>query len=755
MDTAKKTLRLAGLITLLSIWIPVENISAQGFIIPGHVPSHHPIIPRLTEHRVNVEIDDQIARVEVCQIFFNPSNRTVEGTYVFPLPKDASVSDFKMIADGKVMRGELLDRDKARKIYEDIVRRQIDPALLEYVDHNLFSAKIFPIPPGGEREIVLEYASLLRQEGELIRFSYPLLGNLSAERQWTRPEEPRRHSGGKNENAGSTGQIISIDLESRIPLKSIYSPTHEIDIVKKDDHHASVSYEGSRKENSDSFVLYYSFSKRDFGLNLLTYRPEKDENGFFMLLVSPKVAFSDRELLDKDILFVLDTSGSMEGEKIEQAKDALKYCIDRLRRGDRFNIITFSTETRMFNPDFVDADDYRADARLYVDRIEAKGGTNIYEALTDALKIKSEEGRPASIVFLTDGLPTVGETDPGRIVNHVSERNTGRVRIFTFGVGYDVNTMLLDKIAQMSRSVSDYIEPDEHIEQKISAFYDKIRYPVLTDLSLDYQGQRVEDVYPRHLPDLFKGSQLTVFGRYDRQRKARIVLKGKIRGREETFSYEADFSDEAGDLDFIPQLWATRKIGYLMDEIRLHGENDELREEIIRLSKVYGVMSPYTSYLVQEEEMLAGRRVVGGTLPRPMQDAFRVEGAASGAARISAHPESAPMDKGAFAVQMSKQSREMKEADAIGTHDLVKRVGNRTFYYIDDIWVDGEYDEDETIDIRYGSQAYIDLLLAHPELAKFAALGEKVIFQYKGKYIRISEEGKDQFTVDEIARLFR
>jgi Ca-activated chloride channel family protein len=753
-----------------------SSIFAQGFIIPRPVPPYHPPLPQLTEHKVDVEIIDQVAQVEIHQVFYNDSKRTIEGNYYFPLPKGASVSDFKMYVDGKVLSGELLEKEKARRIYEDIVRRNIDPALLEYVDHNLFSAKIFPIPPKKERKIVLEYSMLLKLDGDLVQFTYPLRGQFESERMVRRPrpimpgppyvipleEEDEDKKARRKEDKkpyADISQVIFVDLNSKIPLKNIYSPSHEVDISREDDHHAKISFEDKRKETEDNFVLYYSFSQSDFGLNILTYHPEDNEKNFFMLLISPKTEISKKEILEKEIVFIMDVSGSMSGEKIDQAKDALKYCINHLDRNDRFNLITFSTESKLFNKELVATSEYRKDAIAFIDKIEAKGGTNINEALLDALDMGYEKNRPISIVFITDGLPTVGETDIGKIISNVSDKNKDKIKVFTFGVGYDVNTVLLDKIATSNRAVSDYIEPNENIEQKISSFYDKISHPVLTDLSLDFGRIEVEDVFPQKLPDLFKGSQLTVFGRYEKGTKQDIKLTGKIKDKDKKFTYEADFSSFKKEHDFIPYLWATRKIGYLMDEIRLHSENKELKDEIIRLSKKYGVMSPYTSFLVQEEGDLAYEM---STQPvrilHQRTDALYLDhdnGITAGIEKKSTAP--APMDKGRFAVRMSKMSREMKEKETEGLRDTqyVKRIGARTFYFKNDFWVDGEYKDEKTIDIKYSSQAYTDLVLTYPEVAKFVAIGEKLIFKFKNKFIKISDKGREKFPQDELKKLFK
>ncbi len=775
MHSNKIKSAILGLIIFLTIVPFVSNIFAQGFIIPRPIPPYHPALPQLTEHKVDVKIIDQVTQVEVHQVFYNDSKQTIEGNYYFPLPKAASVSDFKMYVDGKVLSGELLEKEKARRIYEDIVRRNIDPALLEYVDHNLFSARIFPIPPKKERKIVLKYSSLLALDGDLVKFSYPLRGKLESERGIRHPrpitpgppyiiplEEGDEHKKSESKEDKKpypdVSQVIFVDLNSKIPLKNIYSPSHEVDISREDDHHAKISFEGKRKETEDNFVLYYSFSQGDFGLNILTYQSgDSDEKNFFMLLISPKTEIDKKEILEKDIVFILDVSGSMSGEKIEQAQDALKYCINHLDPNDRFNLITFSTESKLFKKELVNTSENRKDAIAFIDKIEAKGGTNINEALLDALDLENQKDRPISIVFITDGLPTVGETDARKIISNVSNKNTDKIKVFTFGVGYDVNTVLLDKIAESNRAVSDYIEPNENIEQKISSFYNKISHPVLTDLSLDLGSIAVEDVFPKKLPDLFKGSQLTVLGRYEKGKNVDISLVGKVKDKTRKFTYDADFSAVKKENDFIPYLWATRKIGYLMDEIRLHGENKELKDEIVRLSKKYGVMSPYTSFLVQEEDLITTGMPQNER--RMMKMAPESSNLMFNDASFAVTGERPAVDAGArqgmMAVKMSKKSRAMKEAEAPQQSQFIKRIGTRTFYFKNDFWIDGKYTDEKTIDIKYSSQAYTDLILTYSELAKFAVLGEKIVLKFKGKFIKISDKGTEQLSQDELKNLFK
>jgi Ca-activated chloride channel family protein len=745
-----KTLKSIPILAGLFIITAAASLHSQGFIVPGPgMPS-----PYLIRHKVEVEIVDQVARVIVRQTFYNISNRSLEGRYCFPLPKDASITDFEMIVDGKVMKGELLEKEKARRIYEDIVRRQIDPALLEYAGHNLFSASIFPIPPKEEREITLEYSSLLVYDGNVVRFSYPLRGQVSAGR--TGRNVPVRHPSGRGKRGGfwnpdreDVTQVIDIRIRSKNPIKNIYSPSHNVDISRRGDHRASVTYEGERKAVSESFKLFYSYSEDDLGLSLMTFK-DHERKGYFMLLLSPKTSIGENEILGKDILFILDTSGSMGGEKIEQAREALSYCINHLNDRDRFNIITFSTETRFFREEMVPYRENRKSALAFVRRTEARGGTNIHEALLLGLRMKFERRRSASIVFITDGLPTVGVTDAAAIVRNIDKANRNEVKIFTFGVGYDVNTMLLDRIAQESQAVSDYIEPEENLEEKITGFYAKISHPVMTGLDLDFGRVKVSDVYPKSLPDLFKDSQLVVLGRYRGGRSGTVMLRGWMNGKEKVFRYNVRFNaDEA--YDFIPHLWATRKIGFLMDEIRLHGENGELKEEIIRLSKKHGVMSPYTSYLVQEEDKL--EEIVD--VRRDAEPGTVLQRRKSGEGAGRAMDLAAAPAVGAVAVRNSKVSREMKEAESVPSMEGLQRVRGRTFYMREGFWVDQEYTDQKTIDLKAGSDAVVNLMLEFPETAKFLAMGEKVIFKFKDRFVKVSDQGEESLSRDEVREMFR
>ena len=706
--TMEKILWVFVLIVCLNFLI--QSVVADGIIIPEPIPDV-PRIPPLAikYHHVNISIDNQYAETKIDQVFKNEFNRDIEGTYIFPLPEEASISKFSMFVDDEELKGEILEKNKARQIYEDIVRRMKDPALLEYVDRNMFKARVYPIPARGEKRIKLEYSEVIKCDSGICRYVYPL--------------EPERFSSKPLESV-----VITVKLKSDRPIKTIYSPTHEISINRRDDYNAEISYEENDLLPEKDFELYYTVSEEDFGVNLLTHK-KSGEDGFFMLMVAPKWDIKEK-IIAKDIVFVIDTSGSMSGKKIEQAKNALKFCINNLNENDRFGIITFESNIEKFSDELVSVNSEEISNALdFVDRIESGGGTNINEALLDALKMMNVDERPNIIVFLTDGKPTVGVSDVGKILENVKNANTKNTRIFVFGVGYDVNTHLLDKISSQNKGVSEYVKPEEDIEVKVSNFYTKIKNPVLSNPELKFENIAVKDMYPQELPDLFKGSQLIMFGRYSGSGDSPIILRGEIGDKERIFTYEVNFPRENLKNDFIPRLWATRKIGYLLDEIRLYGEEKELVDEIIELSLEYGIMTPYTSFLVEVDTDL-GRPV---SMERARKGFFD---------SITENLLYAPTGVGGY--KASTSTRGLKESKvAESGSERVKFVGTKTFYFKDDVWLDNDYSkEKETTDIKYGSDTYFKLLQDYPEVGKYLSLGKKVKFCYADKCFNIGEEGE-------------
>ncbi len=702
-----ETARLALMTAALLYLAVAQTVHADGFIIPEPPPHVVRPVPDLAVkyHHVQVTVEDQVARTHIDQVFVNDSPFELEGTYVFPLPEDSAISDFAMFVDGERLSGKVLDRDEARRIYEDIVRGRRDPALLEYVGRNAFQARIYPIPSHGEKRVQLTYSEVLLAEQGLVHYVYP----LSTEQFSSRLLEE---------------VVITIDLQSSVPIKAIYSPSHTIAVERTGETSALVSFEANDVRPDTDFELYYTIADDDVGINLLSYK-EPGEDGFFLLLIAPNMETDTRAVIAKDVIFVLDTSGSMEGKKLQQAKDGLEFVLERLNENDRFNIIAFDTSVKTYARSLRPASDVR-EARRFVRELSAGGGTNIHRALLDAIEMTSGE-RPQFIIFLTDGLPTAGVTNVEAIITDVDRAAPEGVRLFTFGVGYDVNTVLLDTISQDHRGASAYVEPDESLEIEVSDFYRKISMPLLSNLELQLEGVVVDDLYPYPLPDLFAGTQLLVAGRYRGAGRAQITLQGTVNGMLRTFSYPAIRLPSQGGHDFIPRLWATRKIGYLIKEIRLHGENRELLDEIISLSVRYGIMTPYTSFLVDERQDI-------------LTDSGREHLAAGSKLAV---PMSMPVT-GAEAVADSQMQSSLLQSEQGGGSEVaeIKVVANKTFVLRDGIWTDTSYDPQQmrATPVQFASPTYFELVADHAEWGRYFAIGERMIIVLDGAAYQIDPD---------------
>lgn len=612
--------------TLAMLLAVLGAASAQGILYPiGQAPervrpgSPIPLRPIFVQPfyvkdlHVTTVINDAVAETTVSQTFVNSSSVAQEGTYLYPLPQGAMPTAFSMTVGEKTMEPRVLTAEEARTTYEGYVRRYRDPALLEYVGRNLVKISVYPIPPQSERVIKMRYTEVLKPQAGMRKYAY----SLSTSRFGSKP-------------VGAT--TVSIKLMTTSPLKNVFSPSHDLSVRRPDDRNATASWEGINDTSDRDLTLFYSTSADDVGLSLLTYR-SGDRDGYFMLLASPRVQVPKDRILPKQVVFVLDRTGSMSGKKIEQARKSLLFCLGKLHPEDRFDVITFNESPDVLTRTLMPASaENVTKARHFVENIEASGGTNIDDALRAALDlVKDEPGKTKMIVFLTDGLPTVGETDINTILKHFSQKNgsltqndalptlkttglKGRAeagnahpaRLFCFGLGYDVNVPFLDRLAALGNGDSDYVRPEEDVEATVSAFFAKVASPILSNVKLAFDGMDVYDVYPKTLPDLFQGSQLVITGRFRGNGAGSVHLSGLASGSEANFTLGAKSGEADGSNNFLPRIWAARKLGYLVDQVRLSDNpagKKEIIDEIVRLSREYGIITEYTSFLVDEQEV--------------------------------------------------------------------------------------------------------------------------------------------------------
>jgi Ca-activated chloride channel family protein len=786
--------------TLLLAAAPGTAAHAQAVIIPRPirpVPQVQPLTVK--SQKVTMHVNNGALKVEVEQVFYNPNPVQMEGTYLFPLPAGAAVSNFRMTIDSEPVEGRMLTVEEARRVYESYVRRNIDPAILEYVGRNAFQARVFPIPASGERRIFLGYSQAPDYQDGVYKAVYP----LNSERV-------------TGQTAGD--MVIDCTIRSSQPLKAVYSPTHEIQVKRESDHLARATFEAKDVRANKDFLLYYTTSDKAFGLNALAHR-RIGEDGYAMLMLAPKREAAASEVQPKDVVVVFDTSGSMQGAKIDQARKALLTIIGALNNQDRFNIIRFSSDVASFRPGVVPVnDESRRAARAFVEEFKAIGGTAIDDAIQAGMasipNAEDRKGRSPFLIFMTDGLPTIGVTEVDRILGSAQKAAPPDLRFFSFGVGSDVNTLLLDKLSADNRGAADYISQDEDLETKIAGFYVKIADPVLSNVKVTVNGATLEEVYPSKIPDLFAGTQLLILGRYKGQGKVNVSLTGELAGKPQSFTYDLTLPERELGNEFIPKLWAGRKIGFLLEQIRLKGENKELKDEVIRLSKEHGIVTPYTAYLVEEpglappgatplplvrgaapglggfggggrfgaEPDVSGRGAAGlpgpagprgpavpatrsqaggvqlGDAGKPLQQAdearfYRLEALKR---EVAQQADGLNRTTGENAIQASRRLKALKDAEQAETEvELTRSIGGRAFRFEKGAWVDetakGKL---RPVAVKYGSEAYFQLVSRRADWARYLSAGKRVQFRSgKTTMVVVGETGKEKLTAVELKGL--
>lgn len=748
--------KLHALLIGILVTLGSQLAKADGFIVihdpPATVPGHFAFAPlEVTYHHVTVDVNDLVATTTVDQEFYNPNGRVLEGTYLFPLPANSHIDKFSMDVNGRLMDAELLSADKARALYEEIVRKQRDPALLEYVGRDAFKVRIFPIEANGRKHVKIAYTQVLKTDAGLTEYAYP----LNTEKFSARPLKD---------------VSIKVNLACGQPLKSVYSPSHTVDVRRDGDRKAVVGFEDHQVRPDTDFKLIFTQDPKELGIHLLTYRAAAGEDGYFMLMASPGNAVKADAVAAKDVAFVLDTSGSMAGAKLEQAKKALNFCLANLDERDRFEIIRFSTEVEPYFEKLVPATKENLDkATAFVKGLKPIGATALDEALKRSLEYAHDKDRPYVVIFLTDGQPTIGETREDAIVAHI-EKIGANVRVFPFGIGTDVNTHLLDRVADGTRAFSQYVLPEEDIEVKVSSFYTKIKEPVLSNVAVSFAGPadlRATQVYPSQMPDLFKGQMLVAFGRYTGSGAGSVKISGTLNGQKKEIAADVKFADHDTANAFIPRMWATRRVGWLLDEIRLHGESKELKDEVVRLARAHGIVTPYTAYLIMEDESKRGVPLASRNL-REMESDREVAGRAK-AFYDSAKDEAAmpQLRAGAQAIDNATSLNQLKASEnaqqqgrldslakapsasaaagggagpattqpAYGYRQAqnyaqqVRVVNGRAFYQNGEVWTDSNVQANANanhVEVKFGDDRYFDLLRQHPEAAAWMSLGNQV-----------------------------
>ncbi len=778
-----------GLFGLLAGWavagalllLPADAF-AQGLLVNieanQHIRLPRPALPgsavppatssyKIKEIDVRARLVDQAAKVQVSQSFVNTGSVQMEVCFMFPLPYDGAIDQLTLLVDGKEYPARLLARDEARQTYESIVRKNKDPALLEWIGTGMFQTSVFPVPPGAERKVTLRYSQLCRKNHQLTDFLFP----LSTAKYTSQPVEKLN---------------IEVAIESQGEIKNVYSPTHAIEL-KRDSHHATAVYKAENLSPNSDFRLLFDIDSGKLGASVITYRPKADEDGYFLLLASPEIKRDPAERPKKTVVFVVDRSGSMSGVKIEQAKGALKFVLNNLREGDLFNIIAYDSAVESFRPELQKFDEETRKAALgFVEGIYAGGSTNIDGALGAALGQLQDSSRPSYVLFLTDGLPTAGEVNEMKIVANSAAANRVHARMAAFGVGYDVNSRLLDKLARENSGQSEYVRPDENIEERVSRLYNKIEAPVMTDVAIKFSlddsaagaGEPVNRLYPKKVYDLFEGDQLVLVGRYKRSGAAKAVVSGNVGGKQQSFDFPAELTAESKDetFAFVEKLWAIRRVGEIIDELDLKGQNQELVKELVELSTRHGVMTPYTSFLADENVDLRGVAQNATTARGRLSLLDAAEGQGGfeqrefkGRLQSARQAEAAPAPASDFFFSGESRSGARKPARARfgvnqaaggatqvagavdgpqdnlpALNEVVRNVGAKSFYRRGQRWVDStvtEAQEKQLKRIKQFSDEYFKLAEQQGgKLSQYLVFDEELLVNLDGQAFLIEKE---------------
>jgi Ca-activated chloride channel homolog len=724
-------------------------------IPPRPIPQPPASSYKIESLEVNAKLTDQLARVQVAQTFQNVGSTQMEVCFMFPLPYDGAIDQLTLLVDGKEYEAKLLSKDEARRRYEEIVRKNQDPALLEWVGSGMFQTSVFPIPPGAKRTVTLRYSQLLRKNYGLTDFIFP----LSTAKYTCEPIDKL---------------AIRVAIESGQAIKNVYSATHKLEIERPDKTHAVAKYEAEKIVPGEDFRLFFDSGEESIAASIVSYRPKSDDEGYFLLLASPEVKSDEEKPVAKTVVFVVDRSGSMSGEKIEQAKGAARFVLNNLREGDLFNIVAYDSEISTFRPELEKFnDETRAAALGFVEGLYAGGSTNIDGALKRALGMLADSKRPTYLLFLTDGLPTTGETNESAIVKHSEEENDVRARVFAFGLGYDVNSRLLDKLARSNFGLSQYVRPNEDIEASVAALYRKIGAPVMTGVKVTVDVERegndssesapaVSRVYPKGEFDLFAGDQVVLVGRYRSGGAGKVKVEGKIGDEEKSFDFPAKLIEKSDDdtNGFVAKLWATRRVGEIIDELDLKGRNEELVNELVALATEHGILTPYTSFLADEmsnvRDLAANRERTFGEVESLEESAgklgFEQRRAKLGLQTASQAPSAAAASGAARGGRGRQPADGLQTAgggyfggnvfyyDAAEDKDKgaanIRQIGRKTFFQRGDQLVDStvsDEDEKSVRKIERYSREYFELVERHGKhVAQYLALDEPVVIKLDG-----------------------
>jgi Ca-activated chloride channel family protein len=708
--------------TILCALFLATNLIAQNAWISPNTRLIHTQAVQVTQVDARIDLADQIATTTLDIALRNPTNRPLESELIVPVPHGAVLKAFAFEGGNAEATARLLPRDEARRIYDSIVAQTRDPALLEFVGHAVVKSSVFPVPANGTQKVRVTYEQLLEADGARLDYVLPRSEAVEYSVPWK----------------------LSMRVKSASRIASVYSPSHEIAVKQPSGNEASLTCE--TKDPGAFRVSLLRETKDEMTASLLAYPDPKIGGGYFLVMIAPPKPKADAVPIKREVTLVIDRSGSMAGPKLDQVKAAALQVIEGLNDSEGFNLIVYNEAVEMFaaQPVIKNAETTKQ-ARDYIGALRVSGGTNIHDSIVEALRQKPLDGMLPLVLFLTDGLPTIGQTSEKAIREAVAKGNPHQRRVFTFGVGVDVNTPLLSRIARETRASAEFVLPKEDVEIKVGRVFDRLRGPLLTRPALRVldDPNRVSDFIPSPLPDVFEGEQILLSGTYRGEAPLHFQLTGASAEGERKFDFTFNLDKASTANAFVARLWASNKIAVLSEAIRDLGADGatanttELVNEIVRLSTQFGILTEYTAFLAEEGTSLAAAPANASKAAFNYSDkAMKMR---SGPAAVS---QAGNLQKAVESKQLNVRNRFLDDKMKAVEITSVQQVQAGAFFNKGNRWSDAnasksERAPDRTIEI--GSAEFgrlVDELAADNRQSLFALRGE-LLLEHRGQLVLI------------------